>query len=129
MNVTNRDAAAPFVTKDTSIIREIMAPQNSDVVRQSLAEATLKAGASTQAHFHPGTEEIYYILTGEGMMAVEGEKRVVRPGDAIGILAGQHHQIRNTGEIDLVFLCCCVPAYTDADTQMCEPLLEGVVQA
>jgi mannose-6-phosphate isomerase-like protein (cupin superfamily) len=123
MNVKNRDDAPPFVTKDTSIIREIMAPQNSEVVRQSLAEATLPVGAATQAHYHPQTEEIYYILSGEGIMVIEGDRRQVTVGDAIGILAGQRHQIRNTGNANLVFLCCCVPAYTDADTVMCETLL------
>jgi mannose-6-phosphate isomerase-like protein (cupin superfamily) len=123
MNIRNRDVSRPFVTRDTSIIREIMAPQNSAVGRQSLAEALLPPGASTQAHYHPNTEEIYYILVGDGLLAMEGEIRSVSRGDAIGILAGQRHQIRNTGVADLVFLCCCVPAYTDEDTFMCEPLL------
>jgi|SRR5581483_12159123 len=123
MDVVNRNAVSAFTTKDTSTIREILAPRNSGVVRQSLAEATLPPGAATQAHLHPQTEELYYILQGEAQMAVEGERRAVGPGDAIAILPGQRHQIRNTGASDLVFLCCCVPAYEDADTVMCEPLL------
>jgi mannose-6-phosphate isomerase-like protein (cupin superfamily) len=123
MDVVNRNAVVAFTTKDTSTIREILAPRNSGVTRQSLAEATLPPGAATQAHLHPQTEELYYILQGEALMAVEGERRAVGPGDAIAILPGQRHQIRNTGAGDLVFLCCCVPAYEDADTVMCEPLL------
>jgi mannose-6-phosphate isomerase-like protein (cupin superfamily) len=123
MDVVNRNAVSAFTTKDTSTIREILAPRNSGVTRQSLAEATLPPGAATQAHLHPQTEELYYILQGEALMAVEGERRAVGPGDAIAILPGQRHQIRNTGASDLVFLCCCVPAYEDADTVMCEPLL------
>lgn len=112
-----------FVTKDTSIIREILAPRNSEVKRQSLAEATLPPGAQTQAHAHPQTEELYYILTGEAIMAIEQEKRSVVAGDAIAISPGKRHQIRNTGDSALVFLCCCVPAYEDADTVMCDALL------
>ena len=123
MNVNNRNASPSFVTKDTSIIREIMAPQNSAIRRQSLAEATIAVGASTQAHYHPNTEEIYYILEGKGILAVEDERRRVTPGDAIGILAGERHQISNAGDTQLVFLCCCVPGYTDADTILCEALL------
>jgi mannose-6-phosphate isomerase-like protein (cupin superfamily) len=123
MMVRNRNAAQAFVTKDTSVIREILAPQNSEIVRQSLAEATLPPGSSTLAHLHPNTEEIYYILAGDGLMAIEDERRTVVPGDAIGILAGQRHQICNIGRSDLVFLCCCVPAYTDADTVFCDSLL------
>lgn len=123
MDVVNREQVRAFVTKDTSIIRELLAPRNSVIRRQSLAEATLAPEAQTDAHFHPGTEEIYYVLSGEGLMAVEHECRKVVPGDAIAIPPGARHQIRNTGSVDLVFLCCCVPAYTDDDTVMCASLL------
>ena len=123
MNVVNRNEAVPFTTKDTSTIREILAPRRATAERQSLAEASLAVGAATQAHSHPNTEEIYYILNGQGLMAVEAEQRPVGAGDAICILAGQKHQIRNVGAEPLVFLCCCVPAYTDADTVVCQPLL------
>lgn len=123
MNVTRRINCAEFTTKDTSTIRELMAPANSQVRKQSLAEASLPPGASTLAHRHPETEEIYYILSGSGEMAIEHEIQTVQPGDSIGILPGQRHQIRNNGAIPLVFLCCCVPAYTHADTVECDALL------
>jgi mannose-6-phosphate isomerase-like protein (cupin superfamily) len=124
MILTARDQCPEFTTKDSSLIRELMAPRNSAIERQSLAEATLHPDASTIAHYHPLTEEIYYILSGEGMMAIEHENQPIGPGHAIGILAGKRHQIRNTGAVDLVFLCCCVPAYTDTDTIECDPLLD-----
>jgi mannose-6-phosphate isomerase-like protein (cupin superfamily) len=123
MDVINRDSVPAFITKDTSTIRELLAPRNSRIVRQSLAEANLAPGAATEAHYHPNTEEIYYLLAGEGMMAIEAERQHVVPGDAIAIPAGVRHQIRNTGQTELVFLCCCVPAYMDSDTVMCDSLL------
>ena len=123
MDIINRDAAPPFTTKDGSTIREILAYRNSKTEKQSLAEATLPPGMQTQAHFHPQTEEIYYLLTGTGLMAVEDQQREVGPGDGILIPVGAKHQIRNTGVQDLIFLCCCVPAYENADTIFCEPLL------
>lgn len=129
MDVTNRDAAAAFITKDGSTIREILAPRNSAVARQSLAEATLAPGAATQAHYHPLTEELYYLLRGKALMAVEAERRSVGPGDAIAIPPGQRHQIRNVGAEELVFLCCCVPAYEHADTVMCDSLLDTAWEA
>lgn len=124
MDVINRENVTAFTTKDTSTIREILAPRNSSLVQQSLAEATLAPGAMTQAHLHPHTEEIYYILSGTGSMAIENERRQVAVGDGIAIPSGQRHQIRNTGTCDLVFLCCCVPAYTDADTEFCDSLID-----
>ena len=123
MDIINRQNVPAFTTKDTSTIREILAPRNSSIVQQSLAEATLRPGAKTEAHFHPKTEEIYYVLAGTGRMAIEGELRQVCVGDGIAIPAGKRHQILNSGAEDLVFLCCCVPAYTDEDTKFCDPLI------
>jgi mannose-6-phosphate isomerase-like protein (cupin superfamily) len=123
MDVINREQVIAFTTKDTSTIREILAPRNSAIVAQSLAEATLSPGARTQAHRHPQTEEIYYILAGKGLMAIESEQREVSVGDGIAIPAGKRHQVWNVGAQNLVFLCCCVPAYSDADTEFCESLI------
>jgi mannose-6-phosphate isomerase-like protein (cupin superfamily) len=118
MDVVQREAAPPFVTKDGSTIREILSPRNApgSIRGQSLAEATVPAGSATQAHYHPVTEEIYYILRGRGEMRLGEETRTVGPGDGIAIPPGQAHRIANPGPDDLVFLCACVPAYTHEDT-------------
>ena len=123
MEVVNREETVAFTTKDGSTIREILAYRNSAIVNQSLAEATLPVGTETQAHYHPKTEEIYYILRGVGRMAIESEVREVKVGDGIAIPPGKKHQIRNVGSEALVLLCCCAPAYEHEDTVMCEPLL------
>jgi len=120
MDIVNRDDVDPFITKDSSEIREILAPKNSSINRQSLAEARLLPGRSTEEHCHPQTEEIYYILSGRGQMVVNGEKSDVKKHDGIAILPGVRHKITNTGTEDLIFLCCCVPAYKDEDTVMTE---------
>ena len=78
MDIKNLDEVAPFITKDGSEIRELLAHRNSAIRNQSLAEARLPAGASTQEHFHPKTEEIYYITHGMGRMRIEGETRDVQ---------------------------------------------------
>ena len=123
MDIVNRNEVTAFITKDSSTIREIMAPRNSEIERQSLAEAQIVVGGETQAHYHPNTEEIYYIIAGKALMALEQEIREVGIGDSIAIVAGKKHQIRNIGTEMLTLLCCCVPAYQDSDTMMCEPLL------
>jgi mannose-6-phosphate isomerase-like protein (cupin superfamily) len=120
--VSARDRVTPFITKDGSIIREIIAPAVAPgiIALQSLAEATIPSGEATQSHYHPVTEEIYYILRGVGRMQIGGSVREVGPGDSIAIPPGAVHQIRNVGAEDLVFLCCCAPAYTHEDTIMME---------
>jgi len=116
MDIVHRHACAPFVTKDTSEIRELMAYRNSGCRRTSLAEATLRPGARTEAHHHPETEEIYYVLRGEGGIRLNAEEAAIRPGDAILIPPGTRHEAWNPGAEPLVFLCICCPPYEHADT-------------
>ncbi len=112
----------PFITMDGSEIREILAHRNSCVRNQSLAEARIKPGKATTRHYHKKTEEIYYITEGKGFMDLDGKCFTVKPGDAIAILPGTAHQIKNTGKRDLVILCCCAPAYEDSDTVLLEKI-------
>jgi mannose-6-phosphate isomerase-like protein (cupin superfamily) len=112
----------PYVTKDSSLIREIVHPQHSPAKNQSLAEATVQPGCVTEAHFHTRSEEIYYILHGQGEVNIEGETSTLSKGDAVVIAPGARHQIRNSGAEDLVVLCCCAPAYSHEDTTLCAAL-------
>ena len=116
MDIVNLVGAKPFITKDGSEIRELLAHRNSCIAKQSLAEARVPSGVTTIAHYHPKTEEIYYLLEGEGQMRIEEEWRKVVPGDAIAIPPGKVHQIRNEGPAELRFLCCCAPGYEHEDT-------------
>jgi len=124
MDIRNIDEVASFRTKDGSEMRELLAYRNSSIRLQSLAEARLAPGLSTAPHQHGRTEEIYYILAGEGLMQIEQEQRPVGPGDAIAIPPGQRHQITNTGHNLLKFLCCCAPPYEHDDTELTEDVSE-----
>jgi len=120
MDVKNLDAVPAFITKDGSEIRELLAHRNSAIRNQSLAEARVPVGGSTLEHYHPKTEEIYYITSGSGRMRIEDETREVQPGDAIAIPPGRRHKIWNTGSETLKLLCCCAPAYEHNDTVITE---------
>ena len=57
-------------------------------------------------HFHHGAEEIFVILSGEGLLRTPGETRRVVQGDVIHFQTGPSgaHQLKNTGEENLTFL-------------------------
>src|ERR1700739_4849824 len=120
MDVRNLNGVPAFITKDGSEIRELLAHRNSAIRNQSLAEARLPVGGSTQEHYHVRTEEIYYITHGTGRIRIDGETREVKVGDAIAILPGQKHKLWNTGGDTLRLLCCCAPAYEHEDTVITE---------
>lgn len=120
MDVKNLNEVPAFITKDGSEIRELLAHRNSAIRNQSLAEARVPVGASTQEHYHPRAEEIYYITHGTGRMRIGDEERELRAGDAIAIRPGQRHKLWNTGNETLRLLCCCAPAYEHEDTVITE---------
>ena len=120
MDIRNLAELSPFVTKDGSEIRELLAYRNSVIRNQSLAEARLPVGASTQEHYHVRAEEIYYITHGTGRMRIEGEMRDIKAGDAVAIPPGSKHKLWSTGNETLRLLCCCAPAYEHSDTIITE---------
>ncbi|MEO8628103.1 MAG: cupin domain-containing protein [Betaproteobacteria bacterium] len=60
-------------------------------------------------HRHRIQEQVYHVLDGEGLMEIEGERKVVRKDDVIFIPPGVLHAIYNTGMIDLRFIVVTSP--------------------
>jgi mannose-6-phosphate isomerase-like protein (cupin superfamily) len=110
----------PFITADGSSIRELAGIPSGNAVNQSLAEATVPAGGETVEHLHRASEEIYLFTAGAGRMRLDGEEAPVRAGDMVVIPPGTAHKLWNPGSEPLVLLCCCAPAYSDADTVLLE---------
>ena len=110
MRVASRATIQAFTTKDGSTIRELMHAAN-----QSLAEATLAPGQSTQRHYHALSEELYSFLEGGGRLELDGEEQEVAVGDTVLIPPGARHSL-TAGPDGARFLCCCAPAYAHEDT-------------
>ncbi len=114
------DQARPFTTKDGSTIREVAGRVSLPAGNQSLAQATVPAGASTDAHYHNVSEEIYHFTAGSGRMLMGDNEGHVRAGDTVVIPPGTEHKLWASTDEDLVLLCCCAPAYSDEDTVITE---------
>ena len=106
------------ITKDGSIIRELMHPSTHKAEKQSLAEAIILHNQSTKPHRHATSEEIYYVQAGSGTMQIEDKKFPIQKGDSICIAPGEIHNVTNTELPDLVILCCCSPPYSHDDTEI-----------
>jgi mannose-6-phosphate isomerase-like protein (cupin superfamily) len=110
----------PFLTRDGSIVREIVGPPSGTAANQSLAEATVSPGGETIQHFHRRSEEIYRFVAGAGRMRLGDEEAEVRAGDAVAIPPGARHKLWNPGPEPLVLLCSSAPPYSHEDTVLCE---------
>jgi len=102
--------ADEFWTRERCFIREIVnMPEIEDF---SLAETRVEPGVTTELH-KLGVNEWYIILSGEGQMEVGGSPaRAVVPGDVVAIPAETSQRIHNSGDVDLLFQCVCMPRFT-----------------
>lgn len=68
------------------------------------ARVTLPPGSSIGLHTHTDEDELYYILSGRGMVADGDTDAQVSAGSSILTVSGESHSIENTGEEDLILL-------------------------
>ena len=108
----------PYITKDRSEIRELLHPNLHAARNQSLAEAVIAPGTSTQRHRHRLTEEIYHVTRGCGEMTLGEDQFAIVVGDSILIAPGTPHCVTNIGNEPLHILCSCAPAYSHEDTEL-----------
>jgi mannose-6-phosphate isomerase-like protein (cupin superfamily) len=120
VEVTRREQREAFITADGSEIRELAGLPSGNAANQSLAEATVPAGRDTIEHYHRTTEEIYLFTRGSGRMRLGDDEREVLAGDCVVIPPGVRHKLWAAPDEPLVLLCCCAPAYSDADTVLLE---------
>ncbi|MBK7142710.1 MAG: cupin domain-containing protein [bacterium] len=110
-----------IIAGDNTRLRELLHPDKGYPFdgRYSLAHATVKPGETTFKH-RLATSEVYYILAGEGRMAIDSESADVTVGDAIEIPPHATQSITNIGHTDLVFLCIVDPAWRAEDEDILE---------
>ncbi|GEM_PF-731687 len=91
-------------------IRELV--NTAEIEAFSLAKTRVEPGVITQLHTLD-VHEWYVIQSGFGRMEVDGEAWFdVEPGDVIPIAALVPQRIHNTGDVDLIFACVCLPRFT-----------------
>ena len=108
----------PVPVADCSRLREILHPERDPVdIRYSLAHAVIRGGQVSLRH-RLTSVEVYYFLTGTGVMYVGEESTAVGPGQTVVIPAGATQWVRNTGNDDLEFLCIVDPAWQEEDDEV-----------
>lgn len=61
------------------------------------------------AHSHPQGEELIYVISGSGKVAVDGEVGALRPGTAVLFPKGAVHMVRNSGAEEMKVICFFAP--------------------
>ena len=102
---------AEFTAGDHTRLRELLHPDRQQAaIRYSLAHALLAPGESSTQHCL-NSSEVYYILSGRGLMSIDKEQCAVAPGAAVYIPPNAVQSIKNIGSEPLAFLCIVDPAW------------------
>jgi mannose-6-phosphate isomerase-like protein (cupin superfamily) len=75
----------------------------------SVIEEFMPPGAEEVRHYHERALQFFYVLAGEVVMEIEGEKTLVAAGNGIRVPPGQRHQIRNLSSCAGRFLVISQP--------------------
>ncbi|MBW4539488.1 MAG: cupin domain-containing protein [Myxacorys chilensis ATA2-1-KO14] len=104
-----------FIAGDRTRLRELLHPDKQAIeLRYSLAHAIVEIGETSIPHALT-TSEVYYILSGTGVMYIDDETQSVKPGDTIYIPPNARQCIHNSGDEALVFICIVDPAWRKED--------------
>ena len=68
------------------------------------ARMMLKPGSTLGYHQHNGDFETYYIISGEGIVNDNGNKRKIKAGDVVYTENGEFHGLENTGTDNLEYI-------------------------
>ncbi|HOW06061.1 deaminase, partial [Methanospirillum hungatei] len=90
--------------------------------RYSIAHAQVPVGVTTLPHRLIRSSEVYYILSGTGIMHIGDEHMEIGEGQLAYIPPGKTQWIENTGMRDLIFLAICDPLWREEDEVVGETL-------
>lgn len=103
---------------DHTRLREIMHPLHDQVdIGYSLAHAKVDVGKASLPHQLKGSET-YYILDGEGEMYIDDTILKISKDDVFWVPPNASQYIKNTGTIDLVFLCIVEPYWQEEEEEI-----------
>ena len=76
-------------------------------------------GSSDGLHRHEGVEEIYYVMSGEGQVTLNGETAPLHKWDAVPIKFNEAHAFTNNGSADLELMVIGISAQKNVlDTEL-----------
>ena len=96
---------------DWGTIKWLSEPRVTSTERFTMGVVILQPGKGHARHNHPGSEEIIYVVSGEGEQMVDDQPPVkVSPGASIYIPADIYHSTVNTGNEPMKLIVVYSPA-------------------
>jgi len=82
--------------------------------RLNLTHVRIHPGETVPRHTHPDEDQVYFVVTGTGVVVLDGERTAVSAGSSVLIPIGTEHEFTNTGNVplDYVFFVVFVPEHS-----------------
>lgn len=102
MKVNINDVGGVVVKDNTTYILK----DNTQLSNLVLSSTHLHPNQETRGHSHPGQEEVYYFISGAGVIMIDDVKYTANPGDVFLIPDGAFHKVFNNSDtVPLYFVC------------------------
>lgn len=91
-------------------------PETSPSHSLKLGQTIIYPTGMTTGHSHDDLEEVYYVVSGSGVMQVGDDEYPIHTGDAQYVPPGEFHTTRQTGNVPLVLIwvtCSVSQEYQD----------------
>ncbi|HHW08751.1 MAG TPA: cupin domain-containing protein [Firmicutes bacterium] len=108
---TNEEKGVTIGAPFHRTIKVLLAPDKNDVKELTFSHVVLHARSQTDYHKHD-RPELIFILSGAGVMKVEGKEYPIAPNYVYWVLKEEMHQMINTADNDMTFVTVFVPGYT-----------------
>ncbi len=93
------------------VIRHLVTPENMGAKFLWLGTSSVDPGFSSNAHAHEEQEEVFYCVSGKGMMRVDEEEVLLEPGVVVYVPPKGVHQLINNGEEVLKVVSAVAPPF------------------
>jgi mannose-6-phosphate isomerase-like protein (cupin superfamily) len=110
MDILTRNSA-PRYQRDGITSYLLVSKRACEAENLSITLVEMEVSGFQNVHKHE-PEQTYTIIEGSGLMTVDGEQRLVKPGDCIFIPSWAEHGLQNSGGTILKYLSACSPSFT-----------------
>ena len=98
------DIAGEAVSHDADIVKRVLLGELDLPGSVRLSHALLSPGQKAAGHSHENICEVFYVLSGQGLMTVNAVDYPLRQGSCLKIDKGELHELGNTGEADMAVI-------------------------
>jgi mannose-6-phosphate isomerase-like protein (cupin superfamily) len=102
-----RSLRARVTGRESKVLRDtyfLIDSENSPSKRLTMGYTTIYPTGTTTGHAHEDREEVYFVISGEGIMVIGEEKFTIKPGDGLYVPPGVFHTTIQKGNQPLTVL-------------------------